>query len=133
MNEPLEWMRALFEALTSKRLSRNKYFASFGGGWSKSVHRRYQIVRALGGQAERLAGVPESYCRVHWAAGRFRLCLHSPRLSYRREVVLFPYEWEWLGRQAGIQRLLSATGDGPVGAALPQGFAGAALATSKES
>jgi hypothetical protein len=106
MNDRHEWMRSLFEALTSKRLSRNKYFASFERGWAKVVHRRYRVVRALKMEAERLAGIPDSFCRVQPAAEGVHLSLHSPRMRYRRDVALFSHEWEWLNQQAEVRQLL---------------------------
>lgn len=108
MDERREWMRSLFEALTSKRLSRNRYFASFERGWAKVVHRRYRIVNALKAEAERLSGIPDSFCRVKPAAEGVQLSLHSPRMRYRRDVALFPHEWEWLNQQAEVQQLLGA-------------------------
>lgn len=108
MDERREWMRGLFEALTSKRLSRNRYFASFERGWAKVVHRRYRIVRALKAEAERLAGIPDSFCRVVPAVEGVQFSLHSPRLRYRRDIALFPHEWEWLNQQAEVQQLLCA-------------------------
>lgn len=113
MDEQREWMRNLFEALTSKRLSRNKYFASFERGWAKVVHRRFRIVRALKVDAERLAGIPDSFCCVQTAAEGVQFSLHSPRMQYRREVVLFPHEWEWLHRQAEVQQLLRTAAHAP--------------------
>ena len=117
MDERREWMRSLFEALTSKRLSRNKYFASFERGWAKVVHRRFRIVRALKVDAERLAGIPDSFCSVETAAEGVQFSLHSPRMRYRREIVLFPHEWEWLHRQDGVQQLLRTTPHAPALAA----------------
>jgi len=105
-----EWMRSLFEALTSRRLSRNKYFASFERGWGRIVHRRYRVVRALKSEAERLAGIPDSFCRVRMAADGVQISLHSPRLQYRREAALLPHEWEWLNRQEEVRQLLQAPG-----------------------
>jgi|SRR5690349_4567238 len=113
MDERREWMRSLFEALTSKRLSRNKYFASFERGWAKVVHRRFRIVRALKVDAERLAGIPDSFCRVETAAEGVQFSLHSPRMRYRRDIVLLPHEWEWLHRQDGVQQLLRTTPHAP--------------------
>jgi len=113
MDERREWMRSLFEALTSKRLSRNKYFASFERGWAKVVHRRYRIVRALKVDAERLAGIPDSFCSVETAAEGVQFSLHSPRMRYRREVVLFAHEWEWLYCQAEVRQLLRTATHAP--------------------
>lgn len=113
MDERREWMRSLFQALTSQRLSRNKYFASFERGWARVMHRRFRIVRALKADAERLAGIPESYCRVETAAEGVRFSLYSPRMGYRRQAVLFHHEWEWLNRQVGVQHLLRAAGGAP--------------------
>ena len=122
MDERREWMKSLFEALTSKRLSRNKYFASFERGWAKIVHRRYRTVRALKAEAERLAGIPDSFCRVEPDPEGVRFFLHSPRMRYRRDVALFPHEWEWLNQQAEVQQLLCAPAQAPargVGRQLP--------------
>ncbi len=122
MIERHEWMRSLFEALTSRRLSRNKYFASFERGWAKVVHRRYRIVRALKAEAERLAGIPDSFCRVLPATEGVQLSLHSPRMHYRRDVALYLHEWEWLNQQAEVRQLLCAPALAPalaVGLHLP--------------
>jgi hypothetical protein len=98
----------LFRALTLRQLSRNKYFASFTSAAFRRVHRRYRVVRALRAEAERLAGIPGSSCRVKQGGGVLQVRLESPRLQYWREVELLPYEWEWLEEQAGIRSLLAA-------------------------
>lgn len=103
-------MRSLFQALTSQRLSRNRYFASFERGWARAVHRRFRIVRALKADAERLAGIPDSYCRIETAPEGVQLSLYSPRMGYRRKAILFHHEWEWLNRQVEVQHLLRAAG-----------------------
>jgi hypothetical protein len=102
----------LFRALTLRQVSRNRYFASFTYAVYRRVHRRYRVVRALRAEAERLAGIPGSFCRVRSGAGVLQVRLESPRLQYRREVALLPYEWEWLAEQAGIQFLLAAAAQG---------------------
>lgn len=98
----------LFRALTLRQVSRNKYFASFTYAAFRRVHRRYRVVRALRAEAERLAGIPGSSCRVKQGGGVLQVRLESPRLQYWREVALLPYEWEWLEEQAGIRSLLAA-------------------------
>ena len=98
----------LFRALTLRQVSRNRYFASFAYDGFKRVHRRFRVVRALQAEAERLAEIPGSSCRVREREGVLQVRLESPRLQYRREVALLPYEWAWLEGQAGIRFLLAA-------------------------
>lgn len=98
----------LFRALTLRQVSRNKYFASFSYEGFMRVHRRFRVVRSLQVEAERLVEIPGSSCRVRQRAGVLQVRLESPRLQYRREVALLPYEWEWLEGQAGIRSLLAA-------------------------
>ena len=112
----------LFRALTLRQVSRNKYFASFTYAGYRYVHRRYRVVRSLQAEADRLAGVPGSSCSVQLDEGMLQLRMESPRLQYRREVALLPYEWEWLEEQAGIRFLLAAAatqGTDSVGRLLP--------------
>jgi hypothetical protein len=101
----------LFRAMVLHKVSRNKDFNSFAYEGFRRVLRRYRVVRSLQREAERLAGLPGSSCRVRAGEGVLQVCLESPTLQYRREVVLLPYEWEWLGVQTGIRTLLAATGD----------------------
>jgi hypothetical protein len=104
-----EWNRNLFRALTSKRLSRNKYFSKFSDTWFRSVHRRFRTAASLLGEAERLAEIPETRCWIsREQPGSVLFHLHSPRLFYSRVVALQPYEWEWLLEQEPIQTLLEA-------------------------
>lgn len=98
----------LFRAMTLHEVSRNKYYSSFAQEGFRRVHRRYRVVRALQREADRLAGIPGSCCRVLTKAGVLQVQLESPTLQYRREVALLPYEWEWLGEQKGIRLLLAA-------------------------
>ena len=101
------WMRSLFGALTSKRLSRNKNFASFSTGWSRIVHRRFRIVRALKNEAERLEHIPGTHCWISKNGDGLLFHLYSPQLRYKREVALYGYEWDWLAQQRGVRALLS--------------------------
>jgi hypothetical protein len=103
-----EWDRSLFESLTSKRLSRNKYFAQFSTDWFRAVHRRFRVVASLKKDAERLGGMPETCCWIEREGEGLLFHLQSPRLGYKRVVALQPYEWEWLARQEEIRTLLSA-------------------------
>ena len=105
-----------FDALTSRRVSRNKNYASFADEGLRKAHRRYLTVQGLKEDAERLTGIPNSFCGVAAEAEGIRLSLVSPTLRYRRQVRLLPHEWAWLHRQAGIQALLKAAverGAGP--------------------
>lgn len=106
--ERREWNRHLFHALTSKRLSRNKYFAKFSDGWFRAVHKRYRTVASLKREAERLAAVPETNCWISRESDALLFHLQSPRLSYKRVVALQPHEWEWLIQHDEIQQLLRA-------------------------
>jgi hypothetical protein len=120
--EPETDAAGLFRALTLRQVSRNKYFASFTYEGFMRVHRRFRVVRALQREAERLVEIPGSSCRVRQSDGVLQVRLESPRLLYRREVALLPYEWEWLEGQAGIRSLLAAAaaqGVDTVGRLLP--------------
>lgn len=108
MTDRHEWNRSLFETLTSNRLSRNKHYAQFANSWFKAVHRRFRVVASLKKDAERLGCIPDTNCWISDNNGDGLLFhLQSPRLSYKRVVVLQPYEWEWLARQEEIRSLLS--------------------------
>ena len=106
MEERTEWMRHLFNALTSKQISRNRHFATFSKGWSRLVHKRYRAVDALRNEADRLARIPGTSCWVSENEGKLYFHLQCPRLHYERVVALLGYEWEWLGQQSSIQALL---------------------------
>lgn len=108
MSEQREWERNLFEALASQRVSRNRHFAEFAGGWFRAVHRRWRTMRAVRRDAERLAGVEDSTCEVSDHGEDLLVRLRSPRLAYSREVVVRPHEWEWLVRHEAVQVLLKA-------------------------
>ena len=107
MEDRREWDRTLFESLTSRRVSRNKFFAQFATQWFQSVHRRFRVVSSLQKDAQRLGGIPDTQCWISGEGESLVFHLQSPRLSYVRSVALRPYEWEWLGRQKEIQSLLS--------------------------
>ena len=107
MEEQLEWMRQLFKALTSKQISRNRNFAAFSQGWSKLVHQRFQVVEALNREVDRLGRIPGTSCWVSENDEGLLFHLQCPRMYYKREVLLQGYEWEWLGKQNGVQALLN--------------------------
>ena len=100
-----------FDALTSHRVSRNKNYASFADEGLRRAHRRYLTVQALKEDAERLTGIPDSFCGVMAEGEGIRLSLVSPKMQYRRQVHLLAHEWAWLHRQTGIQALLRAAGN----------------------
>ncbi len=106
MEEKSEWMRQFFKALTSKQISRNKDFAAFSHGWARFVHRRFRVIDALRGEAEKLAKIPGTTCWITENEGALFFHLRCPRMHYRRKIALQNYEWEWLGQQDGIQSLL---------------------------
>jgi hypothetical protein len=105
MDERHEWKRNLFQALTSKRLSRNKYFAKFSDHWFRAVHKRYRVVASLKAEAGRLGAIPGTNCWISRDEHGLHFHLHSPRMNYRRVVALQSYEWEWLIEQSEIQSL----------------------------
>lgn len=107
MKDRQDWNRQMFQALTSKRLSRNKFFARFSEGWSKAIHKRYKIMSSLQREAERLGQVPETLCWVDNNEKGLLFTLESPRLSYKRVVPLEAYECEWLLEQKAIQAILT--------------------------
>lgn len=100
----------LFHLMVAHQVSRNKNTNSFAYEAFRRLHRRYRVVQSLQREAERLAGLPGSSCRVLTGNGVLQVCLESPTLQYRRQVALLPYEWEWLGAQTGIRTLLASTG-----------------------
>jgi hypothetical protein len=102
-----ETSRSLFRALTSRRLSRNKQFASFSSGLFRIAHRRFRHLDALRREAERLAVFPDSSCWVREDGEALLLHIEGPRLYYRRVVALRRYEWDWLLEQQGIRTLLA--------------------------
>ena len=106
MEERTEWMRQFFKALTSKEISRNKNFTAFAGGWARFVHRRFRVMDALRGEAEKLALIPGTTCWITEKEGDLYFHLKCPRMHYQRIVALQSYEWEWLGQQSGVQALL---------------------------
>ena len=106
MEERTEWMRNLFKALTTKQISRNKNFATFSRGWSRQVHKRYQVVEALKREIDRLAKLPGTSCWVSQDSGKLFFHLECPRMQYARKIALHGYEWEWLGEQSSVQSLL---------------------------
>lgn len=108
MEERAEWMRNLFKALTSKQISRNKNFATFSRGWSRLVHKRYQVVAALKQETERLGKIPGTSCWVSEDDSELFFHLDCPRMQYSRKIALQGYEWEWLGQQSSVQTLLKA-------------------------
>jgi len=99
----------LFHLMVEHQVSRNKNTNSFAYEAFRRLHRRYRVVQSLQREAERLAGLPGSSCRVLPGDGVLQVCLESPTLQYRRQVALLPYEWEWLGAQTGIRTLLAST------------------------
>lgn len=107
-DESAEWMAEMFNALTSQQISRNKNFSAFSSRWSKQVLRRFRTIRALIREAERLAEVPGTTCWVGEDERGLVFNLDCPRMRYRRSVVLYGFEWEWLGQQSCVQALLSA-------------------------
>jgi len=108
MNEEKnEWTRNLFNALTTKQVSRNKNFSLFTSGWRKQVFRRFRIVCALRREAERLGRIPGSRCWVDHNQDGLHFHLSCPSLKYRRIVPLNNHEWEWLGSQRCVQDLLT--------------------------
>ena len=107
MKDRLEWTRQLFKALTSKQISRNKNLATFSRGWSKLVHKRFQVVEALRREVDRLAEIPGSSCWVSKEEDGLLFHLKCPRMHYKRVVSLQGHEWEWLGKQNGVQALLN--------------------------
>ena len=108
MEERTEWMRNMFNALTSKSISRNKNFNLFTSGWPRKVFYRFRTVCALQKEAERLAQIPGSRCWVEHRGEKLDFHLSCPSLLYERTVPLSSYEWDWLGRQEGIQALLTS-------------------------
>jgi len=104
--EHQDWDRAMFQALTSRALSRNKYYATFAQGMFRAIHRRFRTVDGLRREAERLAALPGSTCRISEDGEGLRLHLNAPMLSYRREIDLRAHEWDWLTQQEGIRKLL---------------------------
>ena len=105
--ERVEWMRNLFNALTSQTISRNRHFAAFSSGGAKQVLRRFRTIRALIREADRLAPVPGTRCWVSRHHGGMTFHLECPPLQYRHAVDLYQHEWEWLGGHESVQALLS--------------------------
>ncbi len=101
-----EWQRNLFRALTTERVSRNKFPDTFAEGWSRDVHRRFKTLRALKRDAERLAEIAGSVCWVSDGDEGLRIHLHCPSLLYSRVVAVYGYELEWLMAQRGVRALL---------------------------
>ncbi|MDH5751267.1 MAG: hypothetical protein OEZ59_02460 [Deltaproteobacteria bacterium] len=106
MDDRREIVKGLFGALTAKKLSRNKNFASFSDKWSRKVHRRFQVVSSLLRDAGRLAGLEGTACWISSGEDSVRFHLDSPRLYYSRVVALQHHEWEWLAGHSEIQNLL---------------------------
>jgi len=104
-----DWSRALFESLTSNRVSRNKYYTKFTTAGFRAVHRRYMIVSSLKREAARLATDPQSICWVTSDGDDPVFHMESPRLAYKREVALKDHEWEWLLQQQEVQNLLKSS------------------------
>lgn len=106
MEERLEWMRHLFEALTSDSVSRNKNYHSLSSGWARRVHQRARTIFALKDQARRLRTVPDARCWVSQGEGGLLFHLDCPRMRYQRVVAVHGYELDWLMRQEEVRRLL---------------------------
>ena len=107
-DEKNEWMRNMFTALSTKQISRNKNFTLLASGWHRQVFRRFRIVCALQREAERLSEIPGSQCWVNHDKDGLHFHLSCPALQYQRVVPLHSHEWEWLGRQRGVQDLLTS-------------------------
>lgn len=106
MEELIEWSRNLFQALATEKISRNKQFAYFSSGRPKAILARFRTVRALRQEAQRLGAIPGTYCWVGNNGNGLDFHLECPKMRYKRVVALNGFEWEWLGGQEGIQRLL---------------------------
>ena len=108
MDDRTEGMRNIFAALASKKMSRNKFPGTFSQGWAKQIHRRFKIVESIVTEAKRLAVIPGTACSVLPHEDRFRFFLQNDRMQYKRESILYDFEWHWLSRQETIQQLISA-------------------------
>ena len=101
-----DWRRDLFQALTTQRVSRNRFPDTFAQGWSREVHRRFQTLRALKRDAERLQDIEGTLCWVTEHAEGRRFHLRCPALRYTRMVTVHEYELEWLMAQCAVRALL---------------------------
>ena len=111
MEDRQEWNRNLFKALTSRQVSRNKFFARFSKGWFQSAHKRFKMVESVLSEAQRLSSVPETLCWIsenEAVGGGVLFHLNSPRLCYKRVVALEMHEWEWLVEKEVIQTLIKS-------------------------
>ena len=106
MEERLEWMRNLFDALSSQSLSRNKHYHALSSGWARTVHQRARTVFALRDEARRLQDLPEASCWVSSDDDGLHFHLDCPPMRYQRVVTVHGYELDWLMRQDEVQRLL---------------------------
>lgn len=102
-----DWRRELFLALTTRRVSRNRFPETFAQGWSRDVHRRFQTLRALQRDAERLEGLEGTSCWITEHADGRRFHLRCPALHYMRMVAVHAYELEWLMAQRAVRALLN--------------------------
>jgi len=109
MEERLEWMRNLFEALSSNSLSRNKHYHALSGGWARSVHKRARTVFALKHEARRLQHLPDAQCWVSSGEDGLRFHMRCPGMNYQRIVAVYGYELDWLMRQDEVRRLLTTS------------------------
>ena len=112
MQPSSELQRTLFEALTSKQVSRNKNYVLLGKGWQKTVWKRYLLVRTIAKEAEDLLNNAATRVRVVQKAQTESypvvFFLSNAQRHYQRESHLLPHEWEWLQQQAGVKALLKA-------------------------
>ena len=102
------WIHNLFNALTSGDVSRNKDFSRFSDERKKTVHHRFVVANSLVQEARRLENVSGSHCWIDRQEEMVQFHLESPRLRYKRVVMLEPHEWEWLIQQKEIQVLFNS-------------------------
>jgi len=101
-----DWRRDLFEALTTRRVSRNRFPEAFAQGWSRDVHRRFQTLRALERDAVRLRDIEGTLCWITEHAEGRRFHLRCPALQYTRVVSVHEYELAWLMARGAVRALL---------------------------